>query len=94
MIMNKLLIYFYISNASLNLLIFICIYGDQLFKDWNRNRTDFWLVWLLGLGVSFIPIINTIVICLAIFLMIIIPMVETILPYRYSYKNRKFEKKD
>ena len=88
------LINFYLINTCINSLICLSIYFSlELYGDWDRNRTDFWFILILGCAICFIPVLNTFVLVFVVFLMIIIPLVELVTPYKYSYPNSRFERK-
>lgn len=88
------LINFYLINTCINSFICLCIYFSlELYNDWDRNRTDFWFILILGCAICFIPVLNTFVLVFVVFLMIIIPLVELVTPYKYSYPNSRFERK-
>ena len=92
--MHEYIINFYLINTVINLSICLCIYFSlELYRDWDRNRTDFWFILILGCAICFVPVLNTFVLAFVIFLMIIIPVVEWTTPYKYSYRNRRFERK-
>lgn len=88
------LINLYLINTTINSLICLSIYFSlELYRDWDRNRTDFWFILILGCAICFIPVLNTFVLVFVVFLMIIIPLVELVTPYKYSYPNSRFERK-
>ena len=88
------LINLYLINTTINSLICLSIYFSlELYGDWDRNRTDFWFILILGCAICFIPVLNTFVLVFVVFLMIIIPLVELVTPYKYSYPNSRFERK-
>ena len=88
------LINIYIIIACINVFICLSIYFElELYNDWHRNRTDLWFILALGLVLIFVPIVNAVALWFAVFLIIIMPLVEAITPYRYNYTKAKFERK-
>lgn len=84
----------YIIIACINAFICLSIYFTlELYNDWHRNRTDFWFILALGVFLTFTPIVNVIALWFVVFLMIIMPLVEVVTPYRYNYTKGKFERK-
>ena len=92
--MFEILINFYFMCVLINMIICLSIYLSlELYKDWYRNRQDFYFILFLGFILIFVPIINTLALMFILYLQIFIPLIEKIFNCKYNYTNKKFNKK-